>query len=387
MITQEKASVGWPLFRRWLETLVRWARAWQRLALVLLAVFFMVMPVAAQDDPRGRLLGLINQGRLNEGLAPLGNSTLLNQAAQRHAEDLVGLGRATHQGSDGASYQQRIREMRYQAWNDGLLVAEVVWTGLGSEEDALEWFVRNSEWSTLTDARYREIGVGYADDDGVRYFVVNLGSRPAVLPVFINDGIQVTESPQVALRLTNEEAEPLGEGTWMGRAIEVRFNNVPDFTGLPWQPWEPLLPWRLADEVPGEYAVYVEFRDGAGRTAVAADTIRLVLPGESPPTPTPFPLLTGMTPQPDDPISPETPVAPLPPNTDQASESSTPDVPAAPDTTDPDGAVIPYPTWTPLTSETPLVGEPVETDWSLLLVLALQGAALLLGAVLFLRRR
>jgi hypothetical protein len=346
--------------------------------------------VALATDLADRLFALINQVRLREGLAPLGNSTLLNQAAQRHAEDLVGIGRVTHDGSDGSSYQQRIREARYNAWNNGLMVSEALWTGLGAAEDALTWFRSNPEWAMLTDFGYREAGIGYADDNGVRYFVVNLGARPGVLPVFVNDGTETTESPQVALRLTNEEAVPLGDGAWIGKAIEVRLSNSPDFDGVPWQPWEPLLPWLLAGDVPGEYAVYVELRDGANRTTIAEDIIRLVAPGESPPTPTPFLDLLEITPEPqtgtplpDTPSgeSPDGPPAPPEPTAD----SESPPTPATSESAE--DTLVPFPTWTPLPTDVPGSTESKATDWSLLLVFVLQGAAILLGVAAFLRRR
>lgn len=348
---------------------------------------------SAQKDPALHLYELISQARLYEGLAPLGRSTLLSQAAQRHADDLVVLGKVTHEGSDGSSYQQRIRDTRYHAWEDGLLVNEVIWAGLGSAEDALVWLHSNPSWQVLTDPRYREVGIGYADDNGVHYFVITLGSRPGVLPIFINDGAETTDTTQVALRLTNEDAVPIGDGNWMGRAIEVRISNQPDFEGLPWIPWEPLLPWVLADDQPGEYAVYVEFRDGANRTVVSQDTIRLVAPGEAPPTPTPFFALLEATPAGLVTSPPVTPTAEPSGTLPALPESQGTPVEIIPPTLTPEGpsppstALPPYPTWTPLPDQATL--EPVEqrTDWPVLLALLLQGVALLLGATLFLRQR
>ena len=308
--TRGRAPASPGLFRP-SKSILRWAGTPGLLLLMLglVAVLSGVHGVCAQKDPALHLYELISQARLYEGLAPLGRSTLLNQAAQRHADDLVSLGKVTHEGSDGSSFQQRIREVRYHAWEDGLLVDEVIWAGLGTAEDALVWLHSNPSWKVLTDPRYREIGVGYADDNGVHYFVITVGSRPGVLPIFINDGAETTDTAQVALHLTNEEAVPLGEGNWMGRAIEVRISNQPDFEGLPWLPWEPLLPWVLAGDQPGEYAVYVEFRDGANRTAVSQDTIRLVTPQEMPPTPTPFFTLLKATPVALATLPPVTPTA------------------------------------------------------------------------------
>ena len=362
----------------------RWSR-WLALALAL--TLALPLPATAQEDPRGQLFALINQLRLREGLPPLGNSSLLSTAAQRHADDLVTIGRVTHDGSDGSTYQQRIREARYNAWDDGLVVGETLWTGLGGAADAVTWFYSNpAEWAVLTDTRYREAGVGYVDDSGVRTFVVTLGARPGVLPIFVNDGTDTTESPAVALRLTNEDAVPLGDGIQIGRAIEVRLSNSPNFDGVPWQPWEELLPWLLEGEEPGEYAVYVEFRDGASRTAVAEDIIQLVGAGESPPTPTPFVVTTEGTAGPQ-PGSSELTPAPAsgegtpPPSGEDGIATRTP-VPLSEDRTP-----IVFATWTPLPTDTPDTAEPGSRDWPLLLALVLQGAAVLLGIAAFLRRR
>ena len=364
---------------------------WSALALVTAIVLILPMPAAAQNDPRGQLFALINQLRLREGFAPLGSSTLLNTAAQRHADDLVTIGQVTHTGSDGSTYLQRIREARYSAWDDGLVVGETLWTGLGGAEDAVTWFRSNPEWAVLTDARYREAGIGFADASGVRYFVVTLGARPGVLPIFINDGADTTESPAVALRLTNEDAVPLGDGAQIGRAIEVRLSNSPSFDGVPWQPWEELLPWLLAGEEPGEYGVYVEFRDGANRTAIAEDIIQLVAPGESPPTPTPFLDLPEGSPEPQpDPLG----LTPSPPDTGNGTATPLPggEAGAAPTRTPvvltgEDGEPIVFATWTPLPTDTPETVETGAGDWPLLLAILLQGAAIVLGVAVFLRRR
>ena len=355
------------------------------MAMVLLAGW--ARPAAQQSDFSVDFYNAINRARLNDGLAPLGLSTLLTQAAQRHAEDIAKRGVASHDGADGSSYQQRIREAGYRAWNDGLLVNEVVWLGLGGPVDALNWFHnRAEEWGIFTDVRYREIGVGYAEDgQGVRYFVITFGARPGVLPIFINDGAEVTESPVVAVRLTNEEAVPMGEGAWIGKAIEVRLSDTPDFNGAAWQPWEPLLPWPLSGIEPGQYGVYVQFRDGANRTAVAEATIQLVEPGEAPPTPTALPEL-GTEPLP----SPETP-SPEAEGTPQPSPEGETELPS-PQLVTPVPTVVPefmepLPTWTPLVDLEPPTTETKPSNWPVIAGFILQGVALLLGAAAFLRRR
>lgn len=365
---------------------------WVLVGLVLVGLWGgLPRPAQLQSDPTADFYALVNEARLGQDLAPLNRSTLLDQAAQRHADDMAARGRADPTGSDGSSYRQRIRETGYRAWNEGLMVMEMLWSGSGSAQSALTWFRSDAkQWAPFVDSRYREIGVGYATDaQGVRYLAVDFGARPAVLPIFINYGAAAADSPQVAVRLTNEEAVPLGEGPWMGKAIEVRLSNTPDFGNALWRPWEPLLPWTLADTKPGEYAVYVEFRDGAQRTAVSQDTIRLTEAGATGPTPagpgapvtatpTPTPTLTPT-------LSPASPT-PLPPL------ASTPTATSSPPTLQPSPTLPPAsptagppPTWTPLPTVQPVAARQV--DWPLLVLLGLQGLVLLLGVAAFLRRR
>ncbi len=354
-------------------------RSFWRWAMVALLVVCRQAPVAAQNDPAMEFYYLLNQSRLNAGIAPLGKSTLLQQAAQHHADDIAQRGVTSHEGADGSDYRQRVQDAGYRAWNDGLMVNETIWMGLGSAADALNWFINSSEWVLLVERQYREIGVGYAEDSqGIHYFVVVLGSRPGVIPIFINDAQQATDSPQVAVRLTNEDAVPLGEGTWMGKAIEVRLSNSLEFGDTPWQPWEQLLPWGLSGTEPGDYAVYVEFRDGAGRTAVAEALIRLVSADAALPTPTPHPDIAPL------PVEHTTPQANLTPT--HTAPSPTP-FSAAPIIKTPTLPETAQPTWTALPVEEiePSTEEP--PDWPLWAAFVLQGLALFLGFAVFLRRR
>jgi hypothetical protein len=303
------------------------------------------------------------------------------------------------EGSDGSTPQQRIREAGYRAWNEGLMVNEAIWAGLGTADNALNWFrSRPEQWDMFTDSRYREVGIGHVtDNQGVNYFVLDFGSRPGVLPIFINDGAETTDSPVVAIRLTNEEAVPMGEVSQMGRAIEVRVNDTPDFNAISWQPWESLLPWTLGSTEPGDYAVYVEFRDGAGRTTISEDTIRLTTAGETlAATPTLPPESEALTPLPTS--TPQTqPQAtavpsPLPESPGAGTPSAAEPTPAptyGPPTTEvtPEPESSPPPTWTPLPSPTASVNGSEPQDWTLVVVLLLQGVAWLLGIALFLRRR
>jgi uncharacterized protein YkwD len=373
---------------------------------------------AQEPDPATTLLKMVNDLRLDEGLDPYGQSRLLTDAARRHADDLAAHGFAdandVHLGSDGTHEQERIQEAGYAAWTrdgDQLTVDENVWSGRGTPEDALDFFLEDQvhRESLLSDA-YREIGIGVTTgDDGRSHYVLDFGARPNVLPIFINDGAVSTENPEVAIRLTNEQVRPDGKGaTFIGEAIEIRVSNDPAFDELSWQSWTPLVSWTLPDHA-GEHTVYVQFRDAAGRTAASADSI--FLDKGTPATPTPIP--STPTPEPTDtPLPPSptpaptvtliAPTAPPQPSAPTAPPATAPILTPSATPMTPYGLVAnitPFPTWTPLPSPEPTRAEsgqqveatlslPELSDYSkpLVAVGILQGAAIVLGLLLALRR-
>ena len=376
--------------------------------LILIAGFVLLsLPLSAQEPNPVTIWQIrVNQARTDEGLAPYGFSSLLTAAAQRHADDLAAHEIWSHTGSDGSTPRQRIAEAGYAAWtwNGGELIAgENFWTGYGTIEDAMTFFLEDPPHrDNLLSATYREIGIGVATDGaGRNYYVLDFGARPNVLPIFINDGAASTDNPQIAIRLTNEEARPGGEGAaYMGQAIEIRISNTPEFGDLPWQPWGELVPWALPD-APGEHTVYVQFRDAAGRIAASADTIFLsegVLstPTPAPPSPTPEPTATPVPPSPttEPAVTPAPTATPTPepsptvkpsltsPQAQPTPQLPSPTLPLA--ATPVPSSPTPFPTWTPL--PTPAPQETGEPEAPFLLLVALQGVALILGVYLTLRR-
>lgn len=359
---------------------------------------------AQEESPAATLLDLLNEARLDEGLDPYHLSRLLADAAQRHAQDVASNGFTdpddVHRGSDGSDEQDRIGAAGYAAWteNGRLMVAENVWSGRGSPEDALASFAQDpAERANLFSGVHREIGIGVASNpEGESIYVLVFGSRPNVLPIFINDGAPSTQNREVAVRLTNERARPEGSGAGsMGEAIEFRIADEPAFEELPWQGWASLVPWTLPDAA-GEQAVYVEFRDAGGRTARSVDTIFLDTgtpgtPEVAPVTPT---AEAPGSPGPEPP-GPETPEAGEPEGTPEG--AATPgDTPEAASQT---AVATPFPTWTPLPSPEPTRTAPGQSreaaalpqrmgDYGRLLTVlgALQGAAVLMGVYLMLRR-
>lgn len=349
---------------------------WFFALVTLLGLLLLAAPAHSQnDDPVAALAGLVNTARVDAGLPPYALSPALSAAAQRHADDLAAHGLSSSTGSDGSTPSQRMAEAHYAAWPGA--TGERFWIGSGDVESAFAWFTTDAgSQEDLFSERFREMGIGLATSaDGQLYVVLDFGARPNVLPVFINDDAPTAESPQVTLRLTNEEARPEGEGVLsMGRAIEVRISNAPSFEGLPWRPWEPLVDWTLPAEA-GQHFVYVQFRDAAGRTAAATDEITLLSEAGAPtplptasaaPTATPLP---GETPGPTVGAPTATPSLALP----------TPLPSPVPPPT-----ARPFPTWTPLpTAPRQASGGPGSLVG---LLCGLQALAALLGLYAALRR-
>jgi hypothetical protein len=153
------------------------------------------------------------------------------------------------------------------------LWAESIYAGQSGFDEALGFLLSDDvQRRNLLDRRLREIGIGIDRDSLRTYWTLTFGSQPNLLPVFINDDAPITNNLQVAVLLTQEESMPNGEGTAIGRVVEVRLSDKPDFAGAEWQPWEALMPFTLGRGI-GVKTLYVQMRDGAGRTTLASDSI------------------------------------------------------------------------------------------------------------------
>jgi len=276
----------------------------RRLALRGICALFLVCacagrawPVAGQSQEKLEVLGKLNEARRSNGLALLAWNPLLDKAAQRHSDDMARRGFVDETGSDGSSPRQRIEAAGYAAWPRQRVWAESIYAGQGAFDEALGFFLGDEgQRRILLNPKLREVGIGIARDNLRTYWTLTFGSQPNLLPVFINDDAPVTNELQVAVMLTQEEAVPDGDVNAIGRVIEVRLSNRSDFVGAQWQPWERLIPFALAGQ-PGQQTIYVEMRDGAGRTTITADsieydpnagdTIRPIPPGSQAPAPEP----------------------------------------------------------------------------------------------------
>lgn len=244
------------------------------LLLPLLALLGLVVGLVQAQNPVLDLLALINGARIGEGLHPYAVSAALSSAAQRHSEDMAASGQIDHAGSDGSSSTERVLQAGYGVYEFGLVASENIYGGAGGARAPLnEWLTQPGAQSNLMSSKYREVGIGFANDaQGRAFWTLTVGAQPNVLPVLINDGATHVDSITVTLGLVPENVVPEGLGTAMGQPQEYRASTHAQFVGAEWAPWAAAVSFTL-DEIADPQAVYVQLRDAEGRTAVSQASV------------------------------------------------------------------------------------------------------------------
>jgi hypothetical protein len=248
---------------------------WIPLGLLVAGAWLVSRPSRAQN-PVGDLLSLINQARTRQGLHLYVVNPKLVTAAQRHSEDMASTGQINHTGSDGSTSTQRILEAGYDAYEFGLVASENIFGGTGGAELPFDaWMDDSGAQANLLHEKYREVGIGLANDDqGRGFWTLSVGAQPNVLPVLINGGITSVDTVSVTLSLTPENVVPEGRGTAMGQPVAYRASTSPEFPDAEWAPWAEQVSFML-DDTPGQQSVHVQLRDAEGRTAVSQAAVTL----------------------------------------------------------------------------------------------------------------
>jgi uncharacterized protein YkwD len=133
---------------------------------------------AAPEDPislREEMLDQINQYRRDSGLQPLAEVRALTTAAQRHADDMAANDFVNSTGSNGSTFNQRIRAAGYR----GRIITEYVSAGPPSPEATLARIAHNRTANALIlSTTVRECGIGVAGKAGSDrfYWCVDLGA-------------------------------------------------------------------------------------------------------------------------------------------------------------------------------------------------------------------
>lgn len=212
--------------------------------------------------PEQRIVQLINQARIAQGLGPLAVTPELNAAAKAHAEDMAAKGYMEHTAPNGSTPQSRAIKAGYAApANTAWLVLEVI-SARQTAEAAANWLLSDRlHRGVLLRSYWREIGAAYVQGGPYgQFWVVEFGCRPNVLPVIA----EPNASGGVTLRLSNEECTPTGTSEAIGKATEIMVSDRPDFNGAVWEPFS------TTRTVGKTGNVFVRYRDRNGKEVTAS---------------------------------------------------------------------------------------------------------------------
>jgi hypothetical protein len=236
---------------------------WIAVAVALIGI--PLTAVAQQLAPQEqRIVQLINQARVAQGLGPLALTNELNAAAQSHAKDMAAKGYMEHEGLDGSTPQSRAIKHGYGApANSAWLVLEVI-SARQTAEAAANWLLSDRlHRGVLLRSYWREIGAAYVQGGPYgQFWVVEFGCRPNVLPVIA----EPNSNGGVTVRLSNEECTPHGTSEAIGKATEVMVSDKPDFPGATWEPF------AATKSVKSGGNVFVRYRDAKGRETTASSS-------------------------------------------------------------------------------------------------------------------
>ena len=114
---------------------------------------------------RQEMLSEVNAERVRRGREPLGRDPALEQAAQRHAEDMLRRRYFDHESPEGRSVRDRVKDAGY-SWR---IVGENLASGPRTPMEAVGgWMGSPGHRSILLDRRFTDLGVGYAEGGSSR---------------------------------------------------------------------------------------------------------------------------------------------------------------------------------------------------------------------------
>jgi uncharacterized protein YkwD len=108
---------------------------------------------------RSEVLAAVNAERKKAGAHPLKPNSRLDQAAQRHAQDMLARHYFAHESPEGKTVRERARAAGYDWWAIGENIAE----GQLSVGEVMDtWMHSPGHRRNILDPNYRELGVGLA---------------------------------------------------------------------------------------------------------------------------------------------------------------------------------------------------------------------------------
>lgn len=133
------------------------------------------------EDFINRILELTNTERSNVGLPALTLNAMLSNAAQQHSDDMATNHFIDHNGSDGSSPFDRIKNVGYQFSTAGENIA----AGQQTPEDAISSWINevppnDGHRKNILSPDFQEIGIGYSfnqDDKFQHYWTQDFGTQ------------------------------------------------------------------------------------------------------------------------------------------------------------------------------------------------------------------
>lgn len=115
---------------------------------------------------------LINGVRTQNGVGTLSYNTLLDQAAQGHADDMLALDYFSHDSADGRRLSDRVNATGYQ-WRK---IGENIGKGQTSEQEVLTGWVQSpTHQANNIDPEFEEFGLGRAGSGSSTRWVLVFG--------------------------------------------------------------------------------------------------------------------------------------------------------------------------------------------------------------------
>ncbi|MFL6202626.1 MAG: CAP domain-containing protein [Thermoanaerobaculia bacterium] len=116
-------------------------------------------PLADLEQVRAQMLATVNARREAVGAAPLVLDPRLNEAAQKHAQDMLARSYYDHRNLEGLQPRARVTQTGYRP----VLVAENIARGHTTVEEAMDaWMQSRGHRGNLLNAAFTEMGVGCA---------------------------------------------------------------------------------------------------------------------------------------------------------------------------------------------------------------------------------
>lgn len=147
----------------------------------VLVLSVLALAVIGQTEPdenadrRAKVLNLTNAERARDSLPELKSDSRLDQAAQRHAEDMAKRGYFDHKSPEGVDPGTRIQGagFRASAWGENIFMGPV------SAKEAVDgWMKSPGHRANILGKDFTHMGLGYARNPKGRTYWVQVFGRP-----------------------------------------------------------------------------------------------------------------------------------------------------------------------------------------------------------------